>query len=79
MDTSVVMLLQVCYCQELSEYGSVRFKAVKVPIFGVDPGLRTQLSRPLPPRFSKGTLFFRVRVGGVPGAIEEFVRVRFCC
>ena len=56
----------------------LRFQAVKVSIFSGLP-LGTQLTRQPPQSSSKGNLFVRVRLGGVPSTVEKVIRVRFCC
>ena len=37
------------------------------------------LTKQPPQSSSKGSVFVRIRFGGVPSAVEEVVRVRFCC
>ena len=49
------------------------------PNFRWIPGLRAQLTKQVPQRSSKESFFVRVRFPGVPGTVEEGVRVRFCC
>ena len=59
-------------------YGSKRWKSQ----FAVDSQLRTQLAKQLRWSSSKiqgGNFFVQVRFRGVPGTVEEVVRVRCCC